>query len=108
MKLVAPYRHATSEDVPEVPELVNIAGHGLPLYLWAKLADTGESAWDVAARRARRGVGGFSFDNTVVREEEGQIAACLVGYPLRSAPQVYNHDDVPAIVAPLYLSLIHI
>ena len=101
-KLVAPYRRATSEDVPELPELVNIAGDGLPLYLWAKLANSGESPWDVAIDRARRGVGGFAFDNTVVRDEGGKIASCLIGYPLTSAPHVYSHNNAPASVAPLY------
>jgi ribosomal protein S18 acetylase RimI-like enzyme len=101
-KLAAPYRRTTSEDVPELPELVNIAGDGLPLYLWAKLAEAGESPWDVATNRAKRGMGGFAFGNTVVREEGGKIAACLIGYPLSSAPQVYSHNDVPAMVAPLH------
>jgi GNAT superfamily N-acetyltransferase len=101
-KLAAPYRHATSEDVPEMPELVNIAGDGLPLYLWAKQADVGESPWDVAIKRARRGMGGFAYDNTVVREEGGKIAACLIGYPLRSAPQVYDHNAVPGMLAPFH------
>ena len=100
-KLPTPYRRATSEDVPELPELVNIAGDGLPLYLWAKLAAPGQSPWDVAINRAKRGIGGFAFENTVVREAQGKIAACLIGYPLRKAPHVYSYKDVPAIVAPL-------
>lgn len=101
-ELSAPYRRATSDDVPELPELVNIAGHGLPLYLWGKLAGPGESPWDVAINRAKRGKGGFAFDNTVVREEGGKIAACMIAYRLSNAPTVYSHDDVPAVVAPLY------
>ena len=101
-KLAAPHRRATSEDVPELPELVNLAGDGLSLYLWAKLAGADESPWDVAVKRARSGKGGFAYENTVIREEGGKIAACLIGYPLSSAPQLYNLNDVPAMVAPLY------
>jgi ribosomal protein S18 acetylase RimI-like enzyme len=100
--LAAPYRRATSEDVPELPELVNLAGDGLPLHLWAKLAGADESPWDVAAKRAKSGEGGFAYENTVIREDGGKIAACLIGYPLSSAPQVYKPNDVPAMVAPLY------
>jgi ribosomal protein S18 acetylase RimI-like enzyme len=101
-KLAAPYRRATSEDVPELPKLVNLAGDGLPLYLWAKLAGADESPWDVAVKRARSGKGGFAYENTVIREEDGKIAACLIGYPLSCAPQAYDLGDVPAMVAPLY------
>jgi ribosomal protein S18 acetylase RimI-like enzyme len=101
-KLAAPYRCATSQDVPELPELVNTAGDGLPLYLWAKQAGASESPWDVAVNRARRGIGGFAHENIVVREEGAKIAACLIGYPLSSAPQVYDRKDVPSMLAPMY------
>ena len=100
--LAAPYRRATSEDVPEMPELVNMAGNGLPLYLWAKQAGAGESPWDVAVNRARRGLGGFAYENTVVREEAAKIAGCLIGYPLLSATQVYDRKDVPVMLASMY------
>jgi ribosomal protein S18 acetylase RimI-like enzyme len=81
-------------------ELVNIASHGLALYLWGKQAGAGESPWDVGLKRARRGIGGFAYRNTVVREAEGRIAACLVSYPLRDAPQLY--DQVPIMLAPMF------
>jgi len=99
-RLTAPYRRATSEDAPKMAELVNIASHGLALYLWGKQAGAGEPPWDVALKRARRGVGGFAYRNTVVREAEGKIAACLVSYPLRDAPQLY--DQVPIMLAPMF------
>jgi ribosomal protein S18 acetylase RimI-like enzyme len=99
-RLTAPYRRATSEDAPKMAELVNIASHGLALYLWGKLAGAGESPWDVGLKRARRGIGGFAYRNTVVREAEGRIAACLVSYPLRDAPQLY--DQVPIMLAPMF------
>jgi len=99
-RLTAPYRRATSEDAPKMAELVNIASHGLALYLWGKLAGAGESPWDVGLKRARRGIGGFAYRNTVVREAEDRIAACLVSYPLRDAPQLY--DQVPIMLAPMF------
>lgn len=102
MKLAAPYRRATSEDVPELPELINMAGDGLPLHLWARQATGDQTPWDVGIDRARRGAGGFAYQNTVVREEGGKIAACLVGYPLTGAPEVFDPDAVPALVVPLY------
>ena len=81
-------------------ELVNIAGDGLPLYLWAKTARPGQSAWDVGRERAKRGTGGFAYRNTVIREKDGKIAACLIGYPLADSPEPID-EDVPAMLVPL-------
>jgi ribosomal protein S18 acetylase RimI-like enzyme len=92
--LTAPYRRATSEDATKMVELVNIASHGLALYLWRKSAEAGESSWDVGLKRARRGIGGFAYRNTVVREAEDRIAACLVSYPLL-APMFELENIVP-------------
>jgi hypothetical protein len=35
--LEAPFRRATQGDAQALAELVNIAGEGLPLYLWGKM-----------------------------------------------------------------------
>ena len=96
----APYRRATTDDATCMADLVNIAGHGLPLYLWARFARPGQSAWDVGRERARTGTGGFAYGNTVVREEGGKVAACLIGYPLADTPEPPD-DDVPALLVPL-------
>ena len=101
-RLTAPYRRATSEDAPKMAELVNIASLGLALYLWAKQAGAGESPWDVAVNRARRGLGGFAYENTVVREEGSEIAGCLIGYPLLSETQVYDRKDIPVMLESMY------
>ena len=98
--LVAPFRAATSDDAVHMAELVNMAGDGLPLHLWAKSAAPGQTGWDVGLDRARRGLGGFAYHNTVVREEVGRIAACLIGYPRGAAPQP-SAEEVPAALVPL-------
>ena len=100
IELSAPYRRATTDDAKHMAELVNIAGHGLPLYLWARFARPGQSAWDVGLERARTGTGGFAYRNTVVREEAGEVVACLIGYPLSDTSEPVD-DDVPAILVPL-------
>ena len=106
VELKAPYRRATPEDATHMAELVNIAGDGLPLYLWARFARAGQSAWDVGLERARTGTGGFAYRNTVVREEAGKVAACLIGYPLGDKPEPVD-DSVPALLVPL-LKLEHL
>lgn len=99
-RLSTPFRCATHDDASAMAELVNIAGDGLPLYLWAKKALPGQSAWDVGRERASRGMGGFAYRNTVVREESGKTTACLIGYPLRGSPEL-SAEDVPAMLVPL-------
>ena len=45
-------RAARPDDAPALAELVNFAGEGLPLYLWGKMAEAGQTAWDVGRIRA--------------------------------------------------------
>ncbi len=99
-QLIPPFRRATGADAAQMAELVNISGDGLPLYLWAKFARPGQSAWEVGLERARLGLGGFAFVHTVVREVDGQVAACLIGQPRDDAPQPPD-GNIPAALVPL-------
>ncbi len=99
-QLPAGLRRATTDDAVDMAELVNIAGHGLPLYLWGKTARPGQSAWDVGRERARHGTGGFAYRNTVVREVDGKVGACLIGYGLAEKPEPID-DDIPSMLIPL-------
>jgi ribosomal protein S18 acetylase RimI-like enzyme len=98
--LEAPLRRATEGDAPVLAELVNMAGEGLPLYLWGKMAEGGESAWDVGRRRARREAGSFSYRNAVVAEVDGRVIAGLIGYALPDRPAPIDHQ-MPAMFVPL-------
>lgn len=82
-------------------ELVNMAGDGLPLYLWTRMAAAGENPWAVGQSRARRDSGSFSYRNTVVREDDGEVSACLIGYPLEDEPQPSSYEDMPAMFVPM-------
>jgi len=95
------YRAARREDALAMAELVNIAGEGLPAYLWAGMATEGQSSWEVGQERARRESGGFSYRNTIVREEAGKVTACLVGYPLDDNPEPVNYLELPPMFVPL-------
>jgi len=99
-ELPATFRRVTIDDAADMAELVNIAGHGLPLYLWGKTARPDQSAWDVGRERARHGTGGFAHRNTVVREVDGKVAACLIGYALAEKPEPID-EDVPQMLVPL-------
>jgi len=101
--LTEPHRNATRDDATELAELVNMAGEGMPVYLWQQLATDGQSPWDVGRERARREQGGFSFRNTIVREENGRAVASLVGYPLAETPEPVDSDTQPMFVPLLEL-----
>lgn len=94
-------RAAEKRDAPELAELVNIAGEGLPLYLWDQMRGPGETAWDVGRSRAAREGSGFSYRNAYVIEVEGCIAAALVGYPLAEDPDPIDYAQTPPLFIPL-------
>ena len=100
IQLEPPFRPATQGDAPALTELVNFAGEGLPLYLWTRMAEAGESAWDVGRRRAMRETGSFSYRNATVAETGGRVIAGLIGYPLPDRPEAID-DEMPPMFVPL-------
>lgn len=52
-------RQATIEDSDTLAELMNIAGEGIPAYLWASMAAPDEDTMAFGARRVARTEGGF-------------------------------------------------
>lgn len=101
IELEPPYRPAVPDDAGELAELINYAGEGMPLYLWEKMAEPGETAWDAGRRRARREEGSFSYRNTFVVAPERAAVACLTGYPLPEQPEPIDYDTMPAMFVPL-------
>jgi ribosomal protein S18 acetylase RimI-like enzyme len=101
VQLEPPFRRATPDDAHALAELIDIAGEGLPSYLWGRMAEPGEGVWDVGRRRARREEGSFSYRNAVVLEEEGRVVACLVGYPLPDEPEPIDLAQTPPMFVPL-------
>ncbi|MDX1433798.1 MAG: GNAT family N-acetyltransferase [Gammaproteobacteria bacterium] len=101
IELQAPLRRARPDDDAALAELVNIAGEGLPLYLWTGMAAPGETPWDVGRARARRESGSFSYRNAVMLEVDGEVAACLIGYPLADNPEPIDYAGVPPMFVPL-------
>lgn len=101
IELKSPHRTATAEDAPVMAKLINMAGDGLPLYLWERMAEYGQTGWDIGCERARRTEGSFSWCNTVLREENGRVSAGLVGYPRPREPEAVNYEEMPAMFVPL-------
>lgn len=102
--LEPPYFPATPDDADALAHLVNMAGEGLALYSWGRMAKPGETAWDVGRSRARREEGAFSYRNAVTLREGGNAAgaviACLIGYDIPDEPAAIA-SDMPAMFVPL-------
>ena len=99
--LKPPHRWATVDDAEPMTRLVNFAGEGMPVYIWTRLAEDGQSPWQIGRERARRESGSFSYRNTVVREDGGEVVACLIGYPLPDEPEPVDYGELPAMFRPL-------
>jgi len=98
--LAAPLRQATAGDAAALAELINLAGHGMPEFLWARMAGPGESPRAVGERRAARDEGSFSWRNAIVYEQAGAVVACLIGYALPAQAEPLP-PDLPAMFVPL-------
>lgn len=95
------FRPAVRDDAPHLARFVNMAGDGMPLYLWQRMAGPGQSAWDVGCARAMRDSGAFSWRNAILREVDGMPVACLIGYPLDDEPQPADYSTMPPMFEPL-------
>ncbi|MAS05560.1 MAG: GNAT family N-acetyltransferase [Ahrensia sp.] len=73
-------REAAPADAPALARLIDIAGEGVPSWLWTKMAADGQSPIAVGEERARRDTGGFSWRNALVTERDGEVAAMMLGY----------------------------
>ena len=94
-------RSAARSDCAELAQLINVAGDGLPLYLWQQMAGPGEDPWQIARERAARDSGGFSYRNSIVAEVDGKIAGALVGYPVADQPEPIDPANTPPMFVPL-------
>jgi ribosomal protein S18 acetylase RimI-like enzyme len=95
------FRPATLADASALAVLVDIAGEGMPAFMWNTLKAPGQSLLEFGRERARREAGGFSYRNTIVAEIGTEVAAALVGYRLDDPYDLGVLDECPEIVRPL-------
>ncbi|SFU74014.1 GNAT family N-acetyltransferase [Halomonas korlensis] len=94
-------RKAKVEDSPKLAELMNIAGEGIPAYLWERMVGPDEDVMTFGARRVARTEGGFSYTNAYVATYDGTIAGMLLGYRLPDSDETGPSDEIPSVVRPL-------
>ena len=96
-------QHAIKENAADLAHLFNLAGEGIPKYLWSKIAEAGQDPMEVGCTRASREEGGFSYTNARVNVEAGNVLGMIVSY---QQPDPYSIEDIekyPEIVKPLVL-----
>ncbi len=97
---------ATKKDATDLAHLINIAGEGMPHFMWQSIADQkgrGETALDIGTARARREKGDFSYRNACVVRGENRLRAGVISGPLPAPYDIGNLDDFPACIRPLIL-----
>ena len=94
-------RSARPQEAGQLAVLMDMAGEGIPSYLWSRMAETDEEPLEVGARRVGREEGGFSYRNAHVAEVNEEIAGLLVGYRLDDPYELGSLDDYPQVVRPL-------
>lgn len=92
-------RPARASNAPDLAKLIDIAGEGIPTWLWAQSVEGGQTPLDVGEERARRETGGFSYTNALLAERDGQVLGMMLGYPIHDAP-TDDPDALPAPIAP--------
>ena len=73
-------RPATKRDALHMAALADIAGHGMPAWVWSQAREKGQSVIEVGRARAMREEGSFSYRNAHMMEADGEIAGMLLGY----------------------------
>ncbi|MCL7941848.1 GNAT family N-acetyltransferase [Halomonas sp. ATCH28] len=94
-------RDAVRADARDLAYLINLAGEGLPEYLWGLMAEGGESPLAVGMQRAARQEGGFSYRYARVCIDRGRLVGMILAYRLPDAGAPEEPDDGPAVVEPL-------
>jgi len=94
-------RPAIAEDAETLARLINMAGEGIPEYLWQGMAELGQSAMEVGAQRAGRDEGGFSYTNAWVAVDDGLITGMLLSYRQDDPYDTGDLAECPDFIRPL-------
>lgn len=92
-------RPARPDDALFLAKLIDIAGEGIPAWLWSRQSAPGQTPLEIGQARAARETGGFSYRNAAVAVEDGAPVGMLLSYRIEAAPDD-DPDDLPAPIAP--------
>lgn len=96
-------RAASAADADHLVRFINMAADDLPLHFWKKSVGPTGDPIALGRERAARETGNFSFRNAWLAEVDGEVAACLLGYPAALEPEPIEPDTPPLFVPLLEL-----
>ncbi len=98
----AAIRPALSSDAEAMARLIEIAGAGIPSYLWSTMAEPGETPLDVGIKRALRQSGSFSYTNGLMATVNGKVVGMVLAYPLNAPTpsDLAALGDIPLLFRP--------
>ena len=94
-------RNAAKENARELAYLINLAGEGIPEYLWTGMIEANESALDVGARRAARAEGNFSYTHARIGVENNVTLGMILSYRQPDPYETGPLPEYPDLVRPL-------
>ncbi len=92
---------AQKSDAEALAYLINLAGEGIPYYLWSTKAEAGVDPFAIGKQRASREEGGFSYTNASVVRNGANVVGMILSYQLDDPYITGDLDDVPEVVRPL-------
>ena len=99
MQTTSLIRQATEADAPRLAKLIDIAGEGIPNWLWTRACVEGQTPLEIGIERARRPSGGFSYTNALIADQGGDATGMVLSYAITEAPED-DPNDLPAAIAP--------
>lgn len=92
-------RPADTTDAKALAKLINLAGEGIPNWLWTRACTEGQHPLEIGIERAKRTSGGFSYTNAMIAERHGNPMGMVLSYAITEAP-TEDPNDLPAPIAP--------
>jgi ribosomal protein S18 acetylase RimI-like enzyme len=96
-------RDAVVADSERLAYLINLAGEGIPEFLWQRMARAGESPLEVGARRAARQQGSFSYTNARVAVSQDVLLGMILSYRQPDPYDIGDLSQYPEVVRPLVI-----
>ncbi|GLQ32635.1 GNAT family N-acetyltransferase [Litoribrevibacter albus] len=93
--------NARREDAKALAYLVDLAGEGLPRYLWSEMMTDEASPYDVGAQRASRDEGAFSYKHARVVCRDSRVVGMMLSYQLDDPYVVGDLKSIPKVIQPL-------
>jgi ribosomal protein S18 acetylase RimI-like enzyme len=96
-------QNASIEDAGDLAYLINLAGEGIPKFLWSEMTQEEQDPMAVGKARASREEGGFSYRNARVCVEHSEVLGMIISYKQPDDFLIQDIESYPEIVRPLVI-----